>query len=321
MKTTKLLAGVCAAVLSLSMVSCSDSENKNNSDDISKVTTTTAKADSDSGKQTDSSSSKKDEKKDTNSSGADSTADSSSVSDNKKTNSQGEHIKKAAEFFKQENYTFEIKITDNNNKKSTLKRIVKGKDFYQETTDELGKFGSVSLNGKTYDFDMSAGIYQQNTDSSLDNIILSVVEQNLPRTQTHITSDDMKKFDVEEYTYMGDTYITVLDFYFDKKSGDLKKYVSTYSIEGSDDITVTKEVTSMSDKIDEKALNTDFLKKLKDFNSLSEDERLKLCQDLCSKYKITTDDLSDFGIDTDKLKTISFNDFISLYHNYGKTGN
>lgn len=66
------------------------------------------------------------------------------------------------------------------------------------------------------------GVYHKSDVTELDGVLESIVKQNLPRTYGHINSDEADDFDIEEYTYTGDTYITAIDLYFDKSDGSLK---------------------------------------------------------------------------------------------------
>ena len=83
-------------------------------------------------------------------------------------------------------------------------------------------------------------------DDPTGNLIVQTVKQSLEPTKTHIDPEESKKYDAEEYTYTAGTYITVLDFYFDKTTGELKKYTVTYSIEGRDNQVETREIEKMS---------------------------------------------------------------------------
>lgn len=57
------------------------------------------------------------------------------------------------------------------------------------------------------------GVYHKSDVKELDGVLESIVKQNLPRTYGHINSDEADDFDIEEYTYTGDTYITAIDLY------------------------------------------------------------------------------------------------------------
>lgn len=50
---------------------------------------------------------------------------------------------------------------------------------------------------------------------------------------------------------------------------------------------------------------------------MSEDQRLGYCQGIFNKAGVTTDDLSAGGYQTDDLKTISYDSFVSLVYTYG----
>ena len=308
----RLTACAAALLMCLTAVSCSDSANSSAPEkkDSSSTSSTVSKADSDVLSKTDSESKKE----------SSSLSESSSSAESMVENVQGEHIKKVYEFFKKEQYTLKMTVTESDESVTELTRVVRGDDFYQLQKSKIGESGTVRVNKKTYDFNKVCGILRTSTANSLDNMITSVVDEKLPMTFTHINEDDQKKYDVEEDTYTGDTYITILDFCFDKETGDLVKYTATYSVEGEDDITEIKEITEMSDKIDESVFNTDFTESLTDFNSLTEDQRLGYCQGVCSTAGVSTDEMYKFGIDTDKLKTISYDDFVSLVYTYGYNG-
>ena len=145
----------------------------------------------------------------------------------------------------------------------------------------------------------------------------SIVKQNLPRTYGHINSDEADDFDIEEYTYTGDTYITAIDLYFDKSDGSLKKYTQTFTIEGSDDTVSEYTVDELSGDADDSLFDVSQATSLVDFDSMSEDQRLGYCQGIFNKAGVTTDNLSAGGYQTDDLKTISYDSFVSLVYTYG----
>ena len=161
------------------------------------------------------------------------------------------------------------------------------------------------------------GAYHKSDVTELDGVLESIVKQNLPRTYGHINSDEADDFDIEEYTYTGDTYITAIDLYFDKSDGSLKKYTQTFTIEGSDDSASDYTGDERSGDADYSPLDGSQATSLVDFDSMSEDQRLGYCQGILNKAGVTTDDLSAGGYQTDDLKTISYDSFVSIVYTYG----
>lgn len=195
---------------------------------------------------------------------------------------QGELIKKAYEKFG-ENYTLKERITDNNNKSSTVTLTVKGDDFCRMQETSAGKSGTLKAGEEAYDFDYVCAMYKTAEEPQSENMIKAVVDNKLPQTKTHISEDDLKDYDVEEYTYAGGTYMTVLDFCFDKNSGELVKYHVCYITEGNDDLVQTREITDISDKADSELLNLGAVKALTDFEKLDAEKRLEFCKNAMSK--------------------------------------
>lgn len=232
-------------------------------------------------------------------------------------NEQGELIQKAAEFFRKDTYSFKVKYTSTDGSVTDITRAVSGDNIYQLQENDIGTGGFIRVDGQSYEFDNVCGIYRKSEATSLDSIVLSVVDENLPMTDAHIDGEDAEKYDVEEYTYAGDVFITVLDFYFSKEDGTLVKYVSTYSVEGDDDISEVREIYDMSDTADESLFDAEKATSLSDFDNMTEDQRLGYCQGICATAGVTTDEMYEFGTDTDKLKTISYDDFVSLVYAYG----
>lgn len=153
----------------------------------------------------------------------------------------GEHILQAYDFLQNESYSMKIRYTDSKGEVTEIYRAVSGGDFYQRQVNSIGESGSIRVGEECYDYDLVCGIYRKSSAERLDSVIESVVEQKLPATSTHIEPQDAEIYDVEEYTYTGDTYITVMDFCFDRDTGSLVKYTVTYSVEGEDDVTETRE--------------------------------------------------------------------------------
>ena len=296
MKYRKLIAAFCAFCFALTVVSCGKNSDNSSSESTSSVAESSSVADS---------------------SSSESQADSSASDESQVQNAQGKLIKKAYDFFSGDKYTIKVKYTDEDGIVTNVTRAVSGDKFYQ--LQQIGKYkcATVSDGTETYDLDYACGIFRKSQIDSLDTIVKSVVDNNLPMTTTHLGLQDTEKYDVEEYTFTGDTYITVMDFSFDKKTGDLVKYTTTYSVEGKDDVVETREYTEMKADADESLFNTASAKKLTDFNSLTEDERFSFCKKVCVERGVTSDNISESGLTYDDFKTISYDDFTSLIYAYG----
>ncbi len=219
----KITAAFFAALIAVMCAACSDSGSDK---DVSSKNSAVSQAD-----KSDNSDSPSDN--DTNSS-ADS--DDSSQTDNSDT-----LLRKTYDFLNSESYSLRIKYTDYEGNVTDIYRVADGDDFYQLQKNVIGESGSIRVGEECYDFDMVCGIYRKSSAERPDSIIESIIEENLPMTSTHINEEDAALYDVEEYTYTGDTYITVLDFCFDRSTGAPVKYTATYSVEGDDDITETRE--------------------------------------------------------------------------------
>ena len=296
MKYRKLVAAVCAFCFALTAVSCGKSSGSSSSESTSSVSESSSAAES---------------------SSAESQSDSSASDESQVQNAQGKLIKKAYDFFSGDKYTIKVKYTDDDGTVTNITRAVSGDKYYQVQQCGKYKYGTVSDGNETYDFDHACGVYRKSQNDNVDTIIKSVVDNNLPMTTTHLGSQDTEKYDVEEYTFIGDTYITVMDFSFDKKTGELVKYTTTYSVEGADDSVETREYKEMKSDADESLFNTEAAKKLTDFNSLTEDERFSFCKKVCAERGVTSDNISESGLTYDDFKTISYDDFTSLIYAYG----
>jgi hypothetical protein len=149
------------------------------------------------------------------------------------------------------------------------------------------------------------------------NIFEQIAENQLDQTDTHIP-EDTDDMTVEEYTYAGDTYMTVYDFYFGS-DGSLESYTVTYSVEGEDDIVQTVKIISVTDSADDGYFDTAVLEDLTDFDGISEDTRLGFCQGICAAGGISTDQMYEMDITTDDLKRIDFDTFRELFYTYAGT--
>ncbi|WP_028506026.1 hypothetical protein [Ruminococcus sp. FC2018] len=266
-------------------------------------------SDSSSGESTDSSSQTSSE----------STAESSSSQSESKPEEKvmGERIKKAAAFF--ENPSYEFVCTVKGIGRDAKMTLLKDKGIIRQTTD-YGDIKSyvVCTGNTTYRYDdktkaFSRKVGEINEDPT-GNLIVQTVKQSLEPTRTHIDPQEEKKYDAEEYTYTAGTYITVLDFYFDKTTGELKKYTVTYSIEGKDNEVETREIEKMSTvSADVPAFNE---KELTDkgyvhFEGFTEQKREEFCRQVMRDNKITNETLYNVGLTTYDLKTVSYIDFAS----------
>ncbi len=289
----KFVSAVCAVLICVGVSACSNknsnSSAQSNPDSVSSSTPASDSADSVSA------------------------PDESSVAE---TSHIGEYLQQTAQILSGD-YTMECTLSGTDiDGEVEITRVVRGDDVYQLQQESLGSNGMLLLDGVCYNFDNVCGIYSTADTTPEINIIEQVVELNLDQTETHI-QDSSEDYAVEEYTYTGDTYITVLDFYFEKESGSLAKYTVTYSVEGQDDVTETREINRLDSSIDETVFNTDFTESLADFDGMSEDQRLGFCQGICGSYGISTDDMNEMGITTDNFKTIAYDRFFRLVYTYG----
>ena len=231
----------------------------------------------------------------------------------------GEYLQGVADIYSKGEYTLECTLSSTAfDGEIKLTRVVRGEDVYQLQQEALGKHGAVTVDGKSYDFDYLCGMYRERDSKPELNLIEEIIRLNLEQTDTHEEESSQNEYAVEEYTYTGDTYITVMDFYFDKTDKRLVKYTTTYSVEGQDDVTETRVIDRLDNSIDETVFNTDFTYNLADFNSMSEDQRLGFCQGLCGSFGITTDEMYKMGISTDQFKTIDYNTLFNLVYTYAK---
>lgn len=201
MDIKKICAALCACVVCLCAAGCSKDSKDSSSATESKANVSTAD-NADSAKSEDSK-------------GNESDADSKVV------NEQGELITKTAAIFDGD-YTLKTTCTEADGSKQEVVRAKKGGNIYLKVTSDIGTSGFIYVDGAGYDYDNVTGVYHKSDVTELDGVLESIVKQNLPRTYGHINSDEADDFDIEEYTYTGDTYITAIDLYFDKSDGSLK---------------------------------------------------------------------------------------------------
>lgn len=252
--------------------------------------------------------------------------------------SSGKYIKKAYDLLKSDNYTMHMTYENFEGHTEEVYRIVDGRNYYQLQTNDIGQSGTIRVGDECYDFDMVCGIYRKNNHSRLDSMIESTVDDDLPKTSTHISKEDAEKYEVEEYTYTGSTYITVMDFCFDKTTGVLVKYTVNYMVEGingDEEMSETRyireissndgyeltptddETTSAEDMFAEKdVFDLGFMSKLVDFDNMTEDQRLGYCQAIFVTAGVTADELADAKITDRDLRIIGYDAFTSLVYNY-----
>ena len=230
----------------------------------------------------------------------------------------GEKLKAVYDIIDKGHYTLECELTGTNIPGTIdVLRVVDGSDSYQLQKEKLGSHGTVTLSGKNYDFDFVCGMYRENPSPQSLNVIEQIVKSGVPRTNSH-TSDKASEYDNEQYTYTGDTYITVMDFFFDKKDGHLVRYDMTYSVEGSDDIVETRTVKRFDTEVDSSVFNAYFADTLVNFDSMSEQQKLGFCQGLCASWGISADEMYELGVSSDSLGSVDYDTLFTLIHTYGK---
>lgn len=253
---------------------------------------------------------------------SESQVESASSDDSKaETSHIGEYLQGVADIYSKGNYTLECTISGSAFSGDVkLTRVVRGDDFYQLQQEAAGSYGTITLDGASYDFDYLCGMYHTSSAKPTLNVVDEIINADLEQTATH-EDPEQDEYAVEEYTYTGDTYITVMDFYFNKDDKSLAKYTTVYSVEGQDDITETRVIDRLDNNIDESVFNTDFKNVLADFDSMSEDQRLGFCQGLCASRGISTDDMYEMNITSDDLKKISYDELFKLVYTYGAKNN
>ncbi len=229
----------------------------------------------------------------------------------------GELLSKAAEVFRSGTYSYRCTLTDSEGNVTEIVRDVAPNNYYQLQTNKIGTSGSVCENGEAYDFDNVCRLCAKSTETALDNIVLDVYNSRLPHTSNHINAVELQEYDIEEYTYTGETYITAFDFYFDKNSGTLKKCVTTYSVEGADDIIETREFSDISGEADESLFNLGIISTLTRFDELTQDECQELFEQLCDNAGITDSDIVNYGITRDKLGRLDYDEIVELIYTCG----
>ncbi len=234
----------------------------------------------------------------------------------------GELLAKAAAVFDGA-YTYEVEITYSD-EPDVLTERTQASDG-ENTYVGIRRTGSdvlttdtfyISMNGSTFSADNNLMAYASADELGEVCLLKSIIDNKLERTYTHLP-EDAEGMTVEEYTYAGDTFITVYDLYF-AEDGSLAKYTALYTTEGEDQLEETAVVKSMKAEYDGSCFEEDNLADYTDFDGMTEDERLGFCQKICGDYSISTDDMYSLGITTNDLKTITFDKFCELVYKFAK---
>ena len=246
----------------------------------------------------------------------------------------GQFIMQAYDMLQSSQYVLRLTYTDPEGFDTDIYRVVDGDDYYEVQTNEIGESGCISVNGEAYDFDNVCGIYRRRTQGKPETLIETVVEERLPATDTNVDPNVAADLEVEEYTYTGGTYITVMDFYFDKVTGVPVRYTTRYMVEqenGDEGMTETRTVKELmygaggeltatdgeSHELDRTVFDTSFISKLADFDGMSPEQKLGYCQAIFVTANVTADELTEAGFDEEKLKKISYEELTSLVYTYG----
>ena len=231
----------------------------------------------------------------------------------------GENLKNAVEIYKNGKYTLKSTISgDAIASEIKLTRVVNNGNVYQLQEEKAGSYGVISVNGKAYAFDNACGMYKSAKSVPEKSIVEEIIDKNIPLKNSGESKD--KKYTTEQYTYTGDTYITNVTFYFDKQTGELKKYEMKYTVEGQDDVSEIRTIDLISSEIDETVFKLDFLKKMVNFDEMSDDQKMGFCQGVCISKGINEQMLSDYGIKAEDFKKIEFDTFFDLIYSYSDKG-
>ena len=227
----------------------------------------------------------------------------------------GQKLRAVYDIFKSDKYTFKCTLLSNeNDDKVQIERYKSGSKLYQSQQTDKGKRGFLADGEKVYEFDYLTYSY---TDEGkvLPDIIESVVDENLVQSSSHI--DAKKGETAEEYTYMGDTFITVYDFYFNEKDDSLVRYTATYSVEGNDDVIESRTVDELTSSVgDESVFEASFVTTLTNFSAFSQADRKTYCSDICTRFGITEQMLVSNGMTSESFRKISYSDFLGLVYRY-----
>ena len=313
MKRESIAAVLAAAVLALGCVGCSSQKNK------------------------DSSKAAKNKKNSSASSAEESSADELVTDEQSEftlTAQDGRFITQAYDLLQSEQYSIRLVYTDPMGNETDIYRVADGSDYYELQTNDIGSSGYICVDGNAYEFDNVCGIYRKRDSGRPESLIETVVEHALPATDTNIDPVEAGRYEVEEYTYTGGTYITVMDFYFDKETGLPVKYVTRYMVEeenGDEGMTETRTIKEIifrsgdeliatdgeSRELDRSVFDTSFLSGLVDFDSMTPEQRLGYCQAIFVTAGVSAEELTAAEMTDEKLKYIAYEDFTSLVYTYG----
>jgi hypothetical protein len=247
------------------------------------------------------------------------------------TSLDGEYIMKAYKLLKSDSYSLRLTYTDPDGFNTSVYRVVDGGNYHEMRKNSLGESGSICVGENSYDYDKLCGIYRRRTSGRPESLIESVIDQALPATDINKDPNESAKYAVEEYTYTGDTYITVMDFYFDKVTGLPVKYTTRYVVEeengdeGMTEIRTINEIiaedsdSTVTDgetaEIDRSVFDTSFVDKLTDFDRLGSEQKLSYCRTLFARVGVTQEQLDELDIDDDRIKGISYDELTALVYN------
>lgn len=310
MKIFKLAAVLTAAALAFSCTACSQKNSKKSKSAKKNKTSSTAVNDSFPDEIV-----------------TDSEEDSVTAKD-------GVHIRQAYDLLQNDQYRIKLTYTDASGYETEIVRIKDGDNYYELQTNDIGTSGFITVDGTSYDFDNVCGIYRKRNSAIPVSLIETVVDQDLPATDTHINAEDAEIYDVEEYTYTGNSYITVMDFYFDKETGLPAKYTTTYMVEaanGDEGMKETRNIKEISYGSDDELLTTDgqttavdksvfdmsFISRLVDFGVMTPEQKLGYCQAIFVTTGVSAEELSSAAMNDEKLKNISYEELTSLVYTYG----
>ena len=226
----------------------------------------------------------------------------------------GAYLRKTAELYKGGSYTLKSTVTSTAFEgEIKLTRVVDGNNIYQIQEEPIGSYGVVSVRDEAYDFDNACGMYRKSESVPVTTVVEEVVDQNLP---VNIRLNE--GFVVEQYTFTGSTYITNIDFYFDEATEELKKYTMTYISEGQDNVIETRVIDSVSETVDVKVFDLEFLNEMTDFEELTESERQSFCKKILKSKGVKSAHLDKASVTDEDLKTIEFDSLFNLVYTYGE---
>lgn len=250
------------------------------------------------------------------------------------TSLDGEYIMKAYKLLKSDSYSLRLTYTDPDGFNTSVYRVVDGGNYHEMRKNSLGESGSICVGENSYDYDNLCGIYRRRTSGRPESLIESVIDQALPATNINIDPNESAKYAAEEYTYTGDTYITVMDFYFDKDTGMPVKYTTRYIVEeenGDEGMTETRVIneiisgsggeTTATDgetaETDRSVFDTSFIDKLTDFDSLDAEHKPGFCRTLFARVGVTPEELDKMDMDDDDtLRKLSYDDLTALVYDH-----